>query len=61
MFSPTWHKEGTSAYDGEEEVENMIKKEERSGDESREFAPFNFFGKSFTFEKSEQKVIKTLR
>lgn len=50
LFSPAWNKEGS----GEED-------KDQKGDSSKEFAPFNFFGKSFTFEKSEQKIIKTLR
>lgn len=27
----------------------------------REFNPFMFFGKSFSFDKSEQKIIRSLR
>ena len=30
-------------------------------DEQYEYQPFSFFGKTFTFERSEQKIIKVLR
>lgn len=43
----------------EQKEEN--KQEEKKKASEREFTPFSFFGKSFSFDKTEQKTIKNYR